>query len=492
MSCLQRGPAPTLPSNPPGVDRLGPGSIFAPLITLTLTFLVAVGCGGSATPGGSGSAGRPGGPGVYLLILDTARRDALGCYGGPDGVSPHLDSIAADGVRFEQAISTSGWTLPSVASILTGAWPSIHGGLGKIVKLRPIREEIPTGAEVLAAAGWTTAGFANAAFVSPMLGLDRGFEHFDHRYTYNHDARRADETLDLVIDWVDANADERHFVLVHLFDPHLTYDPPGKYASTFTGRRGAPDEPVTLGTVQELASKGNGTPSASDVEWIRGVYHGEVAFLDAQVGRFLDTLKTKGLYDDATIIVVADHGEEFYEHGGFEHGHTLYDELVRVPLILKLPKSESAARDVVEEPVSLVDILPTVCDLHGVADTPPSFAGRSLLPLVRGRPDTPRAIFSESTLYGASKIAWRTPRYKYIVDLDPKAKVPDELYDWRDDPQETRNLVTADPALRNRMRGELHGFFTGLQERSKTLSKPEIVDMSPPRVKMLKDLGYIR
>ncbi|MFH1755971.1 MAG: sulfatase-like hydrolase/transferase, partial [Candidatus Latescibacterota bacterium] len=166
---------------------------------------------------------------VMLIIIDTVRRDALGCYGNPLNPSPNIDAVAADGVRFEQAISASGWTLPSVASLLTGTWPTIHGGSGKISKLTAIRDEVPTAAEVMKSAGFQTFAFANAAFVSPMLHLDRGFEVFDHKYTYNDNYRRADETIDAVIPLLDQNRSKANFIMIHLFDPHLDYGAPVPY-----------------------------------------------------------------------------------------------------------------------------------------------------------------------------------------------------------------------------------------------------------------------
>jgi arylsulfatase A-like enzyme len=427
---------------------------------------------------------------VVVLLLDTVRWDALGCYGNPNAPTPSIDAIAADGVRFEQAISTSGWTLPAVGSLLTGTWPTIHGGLGKSATLTPIRDEVPTAAEVLKDHGMRTMAIANAAFVSPMLRLDRGFDTFDHEYTYNWDTRRADATVDVAIEWLRTHERRSNFFLIHLFDPHLDYDPPGRYQSAYTGGRKEPPAPLTHSDCLSMQN-GDDPPSAADVDYIKALYAGEIAFMDAQIARLVAELKALGLYEEATVIVVADHGEEFWEHGGFEHGHTLYDELVRVPLIVKPPASVARAGDRVPHQVRIVDVMPTVFDLLGIT-APPSFIGESLLPLIRGESVKERFAFCESTLYGANKIAWRGERYKYILDLEKNASLPEALYDWQTDPGELKNLIGSHPEVAEDMRSSLSRLVTEMSLEVRTMSKPEVVDMSPEEIRKLRSLGYIR
>jgi len=428
---------------------------------------------------------------VFVLLLDTVRADALGCYGNLDGTTPHLDQIAAEGTLFTQAISTSGWTLPSVASLLTGTWPVIHGGIGKGVELRPIRDEVPTAAEVLGAAGFRTAAFANAAFFSPMLHLDRGFDLFDHRYTYNWNVRRADETVAAALAWVRANRDRQSFVIVHLFDPHLDYDPPPGYAERFTNRRRAPAPPLNLNACLAFERPGRVPPTGEDIAYLRGVYHGEIAFLDEQIGRFVAGLKAIGVYDDAAVVVVADHGEEFWDHGGFEHGHSLYDELVRVPLILKLPAWCRAVQPAVDRQVRIIDVMPTIFELLGVG-LPDTFVGRSLIPLVQGLADEERPAMCESTLYGSDRVSWRTASHKYVVDLDPSAEKPEELYDWRNDPEELVDLAAKSSDLVLALRAELLAFYGKLRDQAEGMSVPDTVDLDPKKIQMLRELGYIR
>lgn len=434
----------------------------------------------------------PGPPGrfVVLVVMDTVRRDALGCYGNDRGTTPGIDALAADGVRFDRAVSSSGWTLPAVASLLTGTWPSIHGALGRGTQLTPLRPEVATAAEVMKAAGFNTAGYANAAFVSPKLGLDRGFDVFDHVYMYNQSTRRADETMDAAIEYTRVHRGEDCFIMIHLFDPHLDYDPPAGYATRFTGGRTEPAPPLSIETCLALG-EGEAAPDSADVDYIRGVYLGEVAFMDAQIERFANELKARGLYDRALIVVTADHGEEFWDHDGFEHGHTLYDELVGVPLVVKFPADLHPTTRRVAWQVRVLDVMPTVFDYLGV-EAPESFRGESLLSYVRGEPDGHRDSLSESLLYGTRRVAWRTGRYTYIQDIEEGRDEVGELFDWKADPFERTDLSEERAEIAAEIRGECMEFYHDLLVEAKSMSSIEPINMSPEEIDKLKSLGYVR
>jgi arylsulfatase A-like enzyme len=419
---------------------------------------------------------------VVVVIIDTLRADALGCYGNPNGPTPRIDAIAAEGVRFEQAISTSGWTLPAVGSLLTGTWPLVHGGLGKKTMLSPIRPELPTAAEVLRSAGFNTLAVANATFFSPALELDRGFDVFDHRNAFNRTIRRADESVRRALELIREHRDQSNFVVVHLFDPHLDYDPPPGFTTRFTGGRSDPPAPLRRAQCREMG--------AAEREYIEGVYLGEVAFVDTQVGVLVDELNAMGIYDRTTLVVTADHGEELWDHGGFEHGHTLYDELVHIPLIVKLPAGVEAAVRRVPAQVRILDIMPTVFDLVGVVP-PESFVGASLLPLIRGEQGEDRVAYCESTLYGADRIALRTSRYKYIYDMDPEREDKAELYDWTADPGETENLVHSRPEIAGELAAQLGVLAADLTRRAKGMSKLRPAWLDPEEIESLRSLGYL-
>ncbi len=429
---------------------------------------------------------------VFLIIIDTARRDTFGCYGNPLAPTPNIDAIAADGVRFDQAIATSGWTLPSVASIFTGTWPTIHGGTGKRTIMLPIRDELSTAAEVLDEEGYNTIGFANAAFVSPMVHLDRGFDFFDHRYTYNRNYRKADETIDAVLAELGNTPKDANFFMIHLFDPHLSYGAPPPFRFEYTGERREPRPPVTLSQCRKLDQLDPANPPGDEtIGYLQGLYTGEVSFVDAQIGRLVEALKSRDMYDDAMLIVTSDHGEEFWEHEGFEHGHTLYDELLRVPLIIKYPEAMTPPVQLIASQVRLIDIMPTVFDWLEI-DKPESFIGESLTSLVEGEIDESRPAFSEGTLYGRDQIALRGERYKYIHTLNAEAEAMGELYDWRKDPGETENLSAARPDLAREMRRRLLERQGEIEDQASEMPRPERVNLSPRRVQELKSLGYIR
>ena len=485
---LGGGPRPSLGWNP--------GLTLAVLGALTL--LLTGGCG-RQTP-----------EHVIVILVDTMRADALGCYANPAQPTPAMDAFAAEGSRFAYALSTSGWTAPAVASLLTGTWPTIHGAMGKGTAIRPIRPGLATAADVFRAAGYRTLAVANAAFVSPQLDMDRGFEIYDHRHAYNWEIRRADATIDRALELLDEDPGASAFLFIHIFDPHLNYDPPEEYRFRFTGGRRTPAPPLAMETCMELAGfeadtttpdraahLGLGAPAPAEaIDYVRGVYQGEVAFVDTQIGRLVAALRARELYDAATIVITADHGEEFWEHGAFEHGHTLYDELIHIPLLFK-PPARAADPDtpplvpVVESQVRIIDIMPTIFALHDL-ESPASFAGESFLPAMYGEALADRIVFCESTLYGGEKLVWRDGTHKYIYDMDPATEDPYEFYNWREDPGELQNLFRQQVQQAHAFHERLAEFYQGLKTQADALPPTEVRDMSPEQFESLKSLGYIR
>ncbi|MCB9915079.1 MAG: sulfatase [Planctomycetes bacterium] len=437
--------------------------------SLTSALLLAL----ALAPGCTRAADPHDGELVVVVLVDTLRRDALGCYGRAGADTPRIDRLAAEGVRFDQAISASGWTLPSVASLLTGTWPTLHKATGKLTRMTPITEDLPVAAEVFHQAGWGTLAYVNAAFLSPLLGLNRGFDVFDHVHAFNKEIRRADATVDAALGGIAERPGQDLFVLVHLFDAHLDYDAPAPYTYEFTGGRTEPAAPLSMQACRALGDH----PAQADVDHVRGLYQGEVAFVDRAVGRLVDGLRELGRWDRTTLVLTADHGEEFWDHHGFEHGHTLYDELIRVPLVVRLPGGVDGGR-VVADQVRVLDVMPTLFELEGL-EAPVSFAGRSLKPLLDGAADEPRIAFSQGTLYGSDKLSWRTAQYQLIQDRAPDAAKPFELYDWTVDPACQHDLAAEQPELVRRLYAELSAFHGDLEQRAKFLSTPEIKSLHP-------------
>ena len=427
---------------------------------------------------------------VVICVVDTLRADSLGAYGRSPSVTPRIDALARESTVFDQAIAASSWTLPSVASLLTGTWPSVHKALGKRTRLTPVSEDVATAAEVFREAGFATAAVTNAAFLSPALGLDRGFDVFDHRHAFNVDIRSAVDSVDRALALLDEERNQRSFLLVHLFDAHLDYDPP---ESTRPRELREPQPPISMADCEALAT-GSERPAQADVAWVRSVYDAEVAYVDSAVGRLVDGLRELGVYDDTLLVLLSDHGEEFWEHGGFEHGHTLYDELVRVPLLLKLPSSTpGVVRPRVDAQVRLIDVLPTAFEVFDVAQ-PDSFLGASLLALALGESYDARLAFSEGTLYGTERFALRGERYKYIVSVDRNGRMREELYDWVTDAAEERDLAPREHELLREQRDRMRAFRIELDARA-VLTRPGAPkDLTPEGVRTyeasLDALGY--
>jgi arylsulfatase A-like enzyme len=371
--------------------------------------------GGAAGEGPAPAARRTGegeAPDVLLVVIDTLRADAVSLSGNPAAApTPALDALAAGGTVFTRCRAPSSWTKPSTASLLTGLWPAEHGALA-FESVLP--GEATTLAEILRAAGWRTAAFADNPFVSPEYGFAQGFDAFSGR----HPSPLARGTLllraasqvrlrvaggaaysfgpgiDLGADRIlgDAAAflaaDPRPgFAYAHVIEPHYPYTPP----PPFDGGRPRIDPPHASGLLPFDAFPA--LPEA-DVAAMRANYLGEVRAADAALGRALDALRRAGRLDRTLVVVTSDHGEEFHEHGGWTHGQSLYEELVRVPLVVRPPAGRPGRGLRVDAPVSLVDILPTIASLAGVVSSAEG-SGRSLAGCLEGRPLAPVPHFAE-------------------------------------------------------------------------------------------------
>ncbi|HSM52386.1 MAG TPA: sulfatase-like hydrolase/transferase, partial [Thermoanaerobaculia bacterium] len=349
----------------------------------------------------------PGAP-VVLISIDTLRSDRLPAYGYRAGATPAIDRLAADGILFESAWAQVPLTLPSHASLFTGLLPpavGVRSNLG--YRLEPGRGT-PLAA-ALAGHGYATGGAVSAYVLRRETGIAAGFESYDDAIAFSPEAtlseleRTGERTVDAALAWLGGVADRPFFLFLHLFEPHFPYEPP----SPFRERLADP-------------------------------YDGEIATADAAVGRLLDWLSDRGLYEKAVIVLVSDHGEGLGDHGEQEHGILLYRESLQVPLIVKLP-GQRRAGERVERPVGLIDVAPT---LYELLDVPPpaGLEGRSLLAPAMGE-EASRAIYAE-TVYPRIHLGWselRTMvdgRWQYIEGPDP------ELYDLAKDPGQRENVLT--------------------------------------------------
>lgn len=415
---------------------------------------------------------------VVLISIDTLRPDRLGCYGYDRNVSPHLDALAADGVRFETVVAQAPWTAPSHASMLTSLYPSVLH-IGKFENPGRIPEAAETLAETLRAAGFRTAAVTGGGFVSKNLGFDQGFEIYRNHSFFRQNVQTAVGWLE-GLDW----SKERFFLFLHTYEVHH-YKPREPFATEFVRPYGGwvASEPNVAKLVQNYANR----PfieqfEEDDWRYVSDLYDACLASVDHALGQFLRFLGTRGLLDDTLVVVTSDHGEEFGEHGYSGHGYTMYEENVRVPLIVRhgsLPHGS-----VVRKQVRVLDIAPTILELAGV-EPPSVYQGVSLVPYFEGRG---RDLVAYSENAHTPLKAVRTPSLKYIVSpKDPQR----QLFDLVKDPAERNSLCGDTPDERERKM--LRGMLSWIREnvRRRMTKGPAKSDLDEETKEQLDALGYL-
>lgn len=412
---------------------------------------------------------------VLLIIIDTLRADHVGYWGYERDITPFLDSLAASGTAWMQTQAQSSWTLPSVASILTGLAPREHGAGASGGRMFGLSPSIPTLQRILHSRGMSTCAILNVIFLSEEFGFNRSFDHFDCRgITENRGTRRANETSDAALSWLEGQ-NGVFLAVVHFYDPHIPYDPPPPYdtlyADSYTGHLRSGE--LQLDTMTSINRNGE-VLSPEGLSAMVDLYDGEIAFTDAELGRLLRYLRTSGLAESTLVIVTADHGEEFLEHSGLEHGRTLYQEVLHVPLIMSGPGVPAGVRR--EEPSALVDVLPTILSCLDV-EAPPGLPGADLLAPVRASRDLPASNLLWSNIPQASM---RRDSLKMIWYSDDGST---ELYDLSSDPfeQDPLNVV-------HRSLIESVEFYWA----TPPAADPPVVSFGEVLNNQLRDLGYIR
>jgi arylsulfatase A-like enzyme len=394
---------------------------------------------------------------VVLVMVDTLRADRLGAYGNPRDVSPAIDALAADGVVFENAFSQTNWTLPSVASLMTGLYPSRHGIRGN-QRLLPDSTHL---APLMARSGYLTAAFHGGGYLYPQFGFDEGFDFYrrlapapssekrrSRRQSKRPPTRRSAWQADfseipMAVSWLEQYGGQPFFLFLHTYDVHAPYGSvPAEYQSRFTD----PDHTDRFNLVHRkparVAQNEDGNPFGDeDYRFMLDLYDGEIRYVDDQLGWFLGELSRLGLSDDVLVVLLADHGEEFGERGGLEHGSdSLHHEMVNVPLIFSGAGVPSGVR--IEDPVQLVDVLPTLAELLGLEGLDPeqidgrSFADRlGVLAEDQPRPSN-RAISQKNDLWVIRSPEWTTMG---------NAEGATHLFDRTADPDERNNVLAAHP-----------------------------------------------
>ncbi|HET6303952.1 MAG TPA: sulfatase [Myxococcota bacterium] len=425
---------------------------------------------------------------VIFVLADTLRADALGAYGAKPSPSPFLDELAAGAVRFELAIAQAPWTLPSVWSLMTSLHPSTldpesRGAANRrALGLRPDARVARLAAQ-LRASGWHTAGFQKNPLLSPGSGLELGFDVYESVGGDRAELHSAGQLVSAALHWAETFADVRRrgmaspfFLYVHFMDPHINYQPPPSFVPPEARDY---DGPVD-GSARSIHAllKQPGGPRPSDVAQMRALYRGEVTYLDAQLRRLFDNLRDLGLWTDRTLVVfVADHGEQFGEHGGYEHGD-VYAENVHVPLWLRGAGLEPRS---VPDVVRIVDVAPTVLDLLGVAGLPAA-EGRSLAALLQGLPLDPVAAITE---YGA-RVRVTDRRFSLVRSSDGA-----QLFDVSVDPGEKTDLAGALPA----QVAALEGALAAHDAHERRFPADGVLlgrTLDPETREALEEMGYLR
>ena len=439
-------------------------------------------------------------PNVLLIVIDALRLDCA----GPE-LMPNLNAIADQSVRFSQAIAQGSSTPPSMTSMLTSTYPLDYGGHWYLADSRK------TIAEVLKESGYSTAAIHSNPKLSRIRNFDKGFDWFDENLLPDCLSRLVDhlsadmlhlgnrifkllrakpyvnakELNHKLVGWI-GRSTRPFFLWAHYMDVHGPYLP--HRGSPYLGKLRA--WPLYRRCVRFPASI-----TRDEKQELKRNYEAEARYADEQLGGFIGKLKRQGLWEDTLVIITADHGEEFGEHGEFTHGNKPYEELIRVPLVVKPPSAfDFAPGSVVSTPVRLMDLFPTVLDIVGI-DPQESLRkrieGKSLVPFLHGDGCKPyEYVITEKDMRSSGRLlfSFRTEEWKFIFDGATKGR---ELYRLSDDPNEMQNVVEAFPDVAGTFEGLLRQRLAQIATRSKNVIIPEIVE-SREVDDRLRALGYLK
>lgn len=437
---------------------------------------------------------------VVLISLDSLRADHVGCYGYERDTSPTIDRLASEGIRFANAISTSSWTLPTHLTMFTARYQISHGVTDDT---RTLASSIPTLGEIMKANGYRTGGFISGPYVAGHYGYARGMDTYvDLSQGYDH-RREARATIaspainDNALEWLADNHSAPFFLFLHYFDIHYDFIPPAPYDTMFD-----PDYTGTMDGTAFIERKDvNPEMDPRDLEHILALYDGEIRFTDAHVGKILDQLAAYGVLENTLVLLVSDHGDEFFEHGNKGHHRTVYDEVLRVPFVARLPK-QARAGTVIDEQVSLVDVMPSILDFTGI-EGPSDMEGQSVFQISDDDENEREAIYAEFfDKRGFNvQLARRTETAKTIQHFN-RITHPDgggnELFLHPGDFHESNNLAE-DAAQQSLLRQELEAstqwlnqrwkIYRGFQARNQT--NGAAVEIDADMAERLKSLGYM-
>jgi len=491
-------------------------------------------------------------PNIIIILIDTLRADHLSCYGHSRRTSPHIDALAERGCVFEKVVSPAPWTPPSHASLFTGTYPSRHGVDRSHLILDPSLTPLP---EVLKRHGYRTYGVSSNYWLSRETRFDRGFDEFVHSWQLvqthgtNKPLQRQQLRQDLHLastaeargvkaklgDFVNEQFERARqqlrrshhlcddgarrvnafvhrwlsqwrrdeapfFAFLHFMEPHIRYAAPRQYHRMHLPRSVSDDRVQRLNQDPWKYLTGSAPMGGEEFEILRGLYDGEVSYVDYQIGQLTGMLESAGLLDDTAIFLTSDHGENLGEHGLMDHCYCLYDTLLRVPLIAHYPTAFGRGRRVAGQ-VQTHDLFPTILELAGIGDDPvwSQVQSRSLLGDPGNRiafaeylePQPPLPVLRqrypgfEGKEFDRALRTAETDRLKYVWGSDGR----DELYDLAADPTESKNLIDEQPEKAKELYSALETWLASFQHSAQD---QETVELDESTIKKLEQLGYLQ
>ncbi|MEO8276097.1 MAG: sulfatase [Thermoanaerobaculia bacterium] len=424
--------------------------------------------------------------GIVVIVIDTLRADHVGLYGSRWPATPQIDSLGPESVRFEQAYSQASWTRPSVPSLFTGLYPSEHGitgfdeESGRVVRGQILSDDAMTLAEGMKAAGYRTALAGYQYQLSVKFNQQQGFDFYR-----NNLSGGSGEINRTFLDWLDQEPQKPFFVYLHYLDIHWPYCPSDSVRGRFDRT------PTAFDTCDEKGARALRTKLASgalpttagDRRALDARYSEKLFELDSGIGSLFDELKRRGRWDDSLIVVTADHGQEFGDHGGFDHGTSLYDELLHVPFVWKLPSGFGSRRGrALPQLIEIRSLLPTLFDLVGLP-TPKGVSAPSLIPWIEDRaPAVPPVDFIAAESNGFYGV--RDARWKLVVQPNPGKVL---LFDLAADPFEQTDVSATQPAALAAMQAKFRHWRAGLKPLPSATAA-----LDAETAAGLRSLGYLK
>jgi len=408
---------------------------------------------------------------IVMLSFDAVQAAHIHSLGYPRNITPTIDAMAKEGFNFTNAISTSSWTVPAAMSWFTGVSASEHKLFNKfsvynppnnkLSKMRELAPHLVTLAEVLKQNGYATGGFTGNAGMSGVFGYSLGFDTYFDKIKFGG----MDKSIPLALDWLKDKKDKKFFLFLHGYDAHGQHVPEGGFDYRFVDKgydrkfTGSKEEQEALR--EEGLEKGVVNVRDEDVRFWRAIYDEKIQRTDADFAGFLKAFEKMGLMDKTIFILTSDHGTEMFEHNKTDHGFSLYDELVHVPLVLKLPNRKDGK--VITDQISSLNVMPTILDLLDVkvpANVAKQMRGKSLSPALQGK-SMSEDVFCETDYrhYTFKRSIQTKDGWKFIYTLENKSR---ELYNLKNDPKETKNLVETEPKKAYELEQRLFAHFKDL------------------------------